>query len=205
MKILIAVPTFENIMPDTYKALWDLDKDGHETPFEFVRGYDCARARNVIAQKAIDIGCDAVLMVDNDVVVPVDALKNLVNTNEPVVLGYYAHRPADNLYDGKTCLCKLDGEYSYTHQFLDSEFEQLRSEGRNKIRIHGGGMGCALIRTEVFKKLSYPWYDWANYANGKVLSEDLYFCEMCNRNKIPIFADTRVNCGHMFRRIQEVK
>ena len=55
MKILIAVPTFETIYPDTYKSLWDLDKDGHEALFETVRGYDVATARNHIAQKALDL------------------------------------------------------------------------------------------------------------------------------------------------------
>ena len=30
MKILIAVPTFENIYPDTFKAIYDLDVSGHD-------------------------------------------------------------------------------------------------------------------------------------------------------------------------------
>ena len=46
MKILIAVPTFESIFPDTYKSIFDMDKGGHEVLWEFVRGYDCATARN---------------------------------------------------------------------------------------------------------------------------------------------------------------
>ena len=56
MKILVAVPTFETIYPDTYKSIWDMDKCGHEVLFEFVRGYDCGTARNHIAQKAIQHG-----------------------------------------------------------------------------------------------------------------------------------------------------
>ena len=48
MKILIAVPTYETIFPDTYKSIWDMDKCGHEVQFEFVRGYDVATARNNI-------------------------------------------------------------------------------------------------------------------------------------------------------------
>ena len=38
MKILIAVPTFENIYPDTFKSIYDLDKAGHDLGFEFVEG-----------------------------------------------------------------------------------------------------------------------------------------------------------------------
>ena len=78
MKILIAVPTFESIFPDTFKGIYDLDTTGHEVDFEFVRGYDCAKARNMIAGMAIDKGMDYVLMVDNDIVMPKDALQNLI-------------------------------------------------------------------------------------------------------------------------------
>ena len=37
MKILIAVPTYENIYPDTFKSIYDLDSGGHELYFESVR------------------------------------------------------------------------------------------------------------------------------------------------------------------------
>ena len=69
-KILIAVPTFENIYPDTFKSIYDLDKGDNEVIFNFVRGYDCATARNNIILEAKRIKADYVLMVDNDMVIP---------------------------------------------------------------------------------------------------------------------------------------
>ena len=63
MRILIAVPTFENIYPDTFKSIYDLDKCGHECLFEFVRGYDVAMARNKIASRSLDINADYVFIV----------------------------------------------------------------------------------------------------------------------------------------------
>lgn len=211
MKILIAVPTFENIYPDTYKSLWDLDKCGHEVLFEYVRGYDCATARNNIAQRALNLNVDYVLMVDNDVVLPENALKLLLEKAHEVNLGYYAHRDRDNVYKGNTCICKLkDAEGNdYYHFPLESEYsaaemQAMTKAGVAKIEVHGGGMGCALISTEVFRKTSYPWYDWVNYgdANRGMLSEDLYFCSLCRASKIPIYADVRVGCGHLFRHMQ---
>lgn len=211
MRILIAVPTFETIYPDTYKSIWDLDKGGHEVLFDSIRGYDVATARNKIAQRAIDLNVDYVLMVDNDITLPKDALKLLLEDARQVCLGYYAHRGDDNLYHGRTCLCRLkdkDGK-EYYHYPLDSEYtgEEMRSmkkSGERKIEIHGGGMGCALIRTEVFRKLAYPWYDWVNYgdANRGMLSEDLYFCSLCRNSGIPIYGDVRVGCGHLMRHVQ---
>ena len=211
MKILIAVPTFENIYPDTFKSIYDLDGGGHELTFEFVRGYDCATARNRIAQRSLDLGVDYVLMVDNDVVLPKDALINLLDDAKDVCLGYYAHRDTDNIYRGRTCVCKLrmpDGQlyfnYPLDSEYTASELTELRNNGTYKLQIHGGGMGCALIRTEVFREIDYPWYDWVNYrdSNRGMLSEDLYFCEQCKANQIRIYTDSRVACGHMLRHIQ---
>lgn len=211
MKILIAVPTFETIYPDTFKSIYDLDPAGHELAFEFVRGYDVATARNKIAQKALDMGMDYVLMVDNDVVLPKDALTHLTEDMKDVCLGYYAHRDTDNIYRGRTCVCKLRDAngVKYFNYPLDSEYtaeelKQAREAGQHKIRIHGGGMGCAFINVDVFRRVPYPWYDWVNYADDHsgMLSEDLFFCEGCRHKKIPIYTDSRVGCGHMLRRIQ---
>lgn len=214
MKILIAVPTFESIYPDTFKSIYDVDKCGHDVYFEFVRGYDCATARNKIAQKSLDMEVDYLLMVDNDVVIPHDAIENLTDDLKDVCLGYYAHRGTDNKYSGRTCVCKLydDNGGLYFNYPLESEYTaqeifEMRDKGDHKVQIHGGGMGCAFIRTEVFKKIPYPWYDWVNYRNEHrgMLSEDLYFCEGCKAKNIPIYTDTRVNCGHILRHIQYVE
>jgi len=211
MKILIAVPTFETIYPDTFQSIYNLDPGEHDLAFEFVRGYDCATARNRIAQIAQDRCADYVLMVDNDVVLPEDALLNLTDNLKDVCLGYYAHRDTDNLYRGRTCVCKLyqpDGRkyfnYPLESEYTAAELIDLKENGEYKVQIHGGGMGCAFIRTEVFRRVPYPWYDWVNYADKHrgMLSEDLYFCEKCKAAGIPIFTDSRVGCGHMLRHVQ---
>ena len=211
MKILIAVPTFETIYPDTYKSIFEVDRAGNEIVFDSVRGYDVATARNRIAQMALDLKTDYVLMVDNDVVLPKDALVNLLDDPKEISLGYYAHRNADNKYSGQTCICKLRDEhgnlyynYPLESEYTSAEMQALKESGSTKIQIHGGGMGCALIQTDVFKRTSYPWYDWVNYgdAHRGMLSEDLYFCELCRNSHYQIYADVRVACGHLFRHIQ---
>lgn len=213
MKILIAVPTFESIYPDTFKSIYDLETSGHDVSFEYVRGYDCATARNRIAQMALDKKTDYVLMVDNDVVLPKDALINLLENPVDVCLGYYAHRDSDNRYRGRSCLCKLYDDNGNKHfnyplesEYTADELKELKDNGQFRVQIHGGGMGCAFIKTDVFNRIKYPWYDWVNYANEHrgMLSEDLYFCEECRKRSIPIYADTRVNCGHILRHVQYV-
>ena len=210
-KILIAVPTFESIYPDTYKGIYELDPAGNELMFDFIRGYDCATARNNIVVTAQRRKADYVLMVDNDVILPKDALVNLLDDPRDVTLGYYAHRDNDNVYRGRTCICKLrqpDGDlyfdYPLESEYTAEEMLQMRDAGEYKVQIHGGGMGCALMKVEVFSRINYPWYDWVNYAddNRGMLSEDLYFCEQCKNIGLPIYTDTRVGCGHILRKVQ---
>lgn len=211
MKILIAVPTYENITPDTFKSIYGLDKCGHWCVFDYVRGYDVASARNMIAVQAQRECADYVFMVDNDVTLPGDALRNLLEIPVDVCLGFYAHRDGDNVYRGRTCICKLYDEHGNKHfnyplesEYTDAEVRALRECGVKRELVHGGGMGCALIKTDVFLKIDYPWYSWTHYTNGYCLGEDLNFCERCRTAGIPIYADPRVTCGHLLRHIQEV-
>ena len=209
MDILIAVPTFENIYPDTFKSIYDLDKGDNNVSFEFVRGYDCATARNHIVQMAINRDVDYVLMVDNDVVLPKDILSVMLDDAKDVCLGYYAHRDADNIYRGRVNVCrlydkqgKLQVNFPLESEYTAEEIKELRDKGEYKVQIKGGGMGCAFIKVSVLKRLQYPWYDWVNYKNRGMLSEDLYFCTQCKKANIPIFTDTRAYCGHLLRHIQ---
>lgn len=209
MNILIAVPTYENIYPDTFKSIYQLDKGGHECDFDFVRGYDVANARNRIGQITVDSGYDYCLMVDNDEVIPKDALVNLLDSqeNEPVptmVVGYCLSRPtgATNT-NGRTTAFKFGGKnYVVEDAYTGSELDQLCSKGVFKLQIRGSGLGCALIHRSVFERMSYPWFKWVLYSNKTQLSEDLYFCEKFREIGTPLFVDTRVKCGHLMRHVE---
>ena len=212
MKILIAVPTYENITPDTFKSIYGLDRGGNHCVFDFIRGYDVATARNRIGSQTIAENADYVLMVDNDIILPSDALVNLLSHGKDVVLGYYARRNSNNEYTGRSCLAKLydsNGQAYYDYPvescYTADELNSLSESGEHLIEVHGGGLGCALIKADVFTKTKWPWFKWVIYEDGHgTLSEDLYFCEKIRTAGIPIYSDTRVSCGHLFRHIQNM-
>lgn len=199
MRILLAVPTFENIQPDTFKSLWDMDKCGHEVEFETVRGYDCAMARNLIAKMAIDRQADYVLMVDSDVVVPTDILRNLLEEPVDVCFGYCPRR-SDHSFSTMYKLFRENGKANVS--FFDGyTMQELRESKTNRIQVLGGGTACVLIRTSVFPRLKTPWFDWVNSPDGATVSEDLFFCNRLKTAGIPIYVDTRAACGHNLRTI----
>lgn len=207
-RILIAVPTYENIYPDTFKSIYHIDKGDHEVEFDFFRGYDVANARNQIARATVDRGFDFVLMVDNDEVLPKDTITCLMEDqlSEPkfsMVVGYCLSRPCGTANtSGRTTAFKFGGrDYIVEDAYTDKELKDLRSKGRHKLQIRGSGLGCALIHRSVFEKMSYPYFKWITYNSGSQLSEDLFFCEKFKEIGIPIFVDTRVSCGHMMRHV----
>lgn len=162
--------------------------------FDYCKGYDCATARNKIAQEAIDGGFDYVLMVDSDIILPQDTIDFLIQDAPDICVGVY---PRKNTNCGQTELFKFS-EKDYLDRFTFDDLSQYADYDR--IMVKGSGMGCALIKTEVFSRLPYPWFRYVQYNNGDVLSEDLFFCDVARKNGLNILADMRVKCGHLVRR-----
>lgn len=191
MKILIAVPTFENIQPEVFKAIYEL-KSEHELHFDFVKGYDCATARNNIAKITLANGYDYVLMVDSDTLIPPDALNLMLDPPVDIVLGVC---PRKNTKDGKSAIIKL-GSQSYHDSYYYSELPE------NRIQVKGGGFACALIKASVFSQIDFPFFQYVNNADYSTLSEDYYFCQQAAMYGIDIWMDPRVRCGHLARYYQ---
>lgn len=191
MDVLIAVPTFENIAPECFKAIYNLK--GDNLSFDYVRGYDCAKARNEIVKKALDGGFDYVLMVDSDVVIPEDTLEKLMDPPTDICFGVYPRKNCP----GETELFK-DGTFDFKNRYSVAELNKI---GSDRIQIKGGGFGCALIKTSVFREINYPWFEFLSYENNTFLSEDLNFCLKASV-RYQLMVDLRVKCGHITKYVQ---
>lgn len=191
MNILVAVPTFESILPETFKSIYELEvPEGCFVHFNFVRGYDCAKARNIIAKKALEF--DYVLMVDSDIVVPSNALISMLSRNVDICLGVY---PRKNTINGQTEVFKLD-QYNFIDVYT---YDELTNDC---VEVRGGGLGCALIKSDVFNHISYPYFKYITYDNGASLSEDNYFCHNASLSEYKIYVDMSVKSGHVTKSIQ---
>lgn len=213
MRILIEVPTYDGrISQATSQSLWRLDRCGHDVDYKPRQGYGCAMARNRIAADALNAHYDYVLMVDNDIELPQDALKHLLEHDRLFVMGYYLNRYAR----GKQKYTTLYRDGAGWEMFAADELKTLRERGETLVRVKGGGMGCALIDVDVFRMVPFPWFEWTDGDRTELDKPDVYECydafqsggediNFCNRATnfgIPIYADTRVACGHEFREVK---
>ena len=190
-KILIAVPTFETILPDTFKSIYGLSKpDDCCTQFDFIKGYDCAKARCAIAKEALEYNFDYVLMVDSDIILPSNALCSLLSRDVDICLGFY---PRKNTVTGQSEVFKL-GQHDFVDVYHYSEIPENEC-----FEVKGGGLGCALIRADIFGTLPYPYFRYVVYNNDSCLSEDNYFCSIAYTAGYKIYADSAVRCGHSTR------
>ena len=162
--------------------------------FDFVRGYDCARARNIICNKAIKNNYDYVLMVDSDIILPTYTLVKMLDDPKPVCLGCY---PRKNTKKEVFEIFKL-GQQDYVKTFNYSEITSLTG----KIEVKGGGFGCGMIDVRILNDLPHPFFKYVEYESGATLSEDLYFCSNANKHGYQVYAETDVICGHSIRGFQ---
>jgi len=197
IRVLIAVPTFENIHPETFAAIYNMDipKDV-TTDFRYVKGYDCAMTRNKIAQMAIDGEYDYLFTIDSDVIVPKDALYNLLERKPNVVFGAY---PRKNDPTRTEIFDVRQSEYSNKARWT---VDALRKFKGNRVEIRGGGAGCCLIKTSILKEVGYPQFLYVIYnQEHSFLSEDLYFCTKVRDLNYKLYVDTRVICKHIGQKI----
>ena len=192
MKILVAVPTFENIQPEVFKAIYNLDPCGHDVHFDYVRGHDCAIARNEIGKLTIADHYDYVLMVDSDTMIPTDTLRLMLDPPVDICLGVC---PRKNTKDGKSAMIKLDSDGYYCSYY----YNELPEE---RTKVKGGGFACALVKASVFNHLDYPWFQYVTNSDWSTFGEDFYFCQNARAWGLDVWMDPRVKCGHLARYYQ---
>lgn len=160
----------------------------------YPRGYDIDRARNFMAQWALDEKCDYLFMVDSDIILPQDAISNLLQHRAMVCLGWYA-RTTDESFTN------VVRKATAGHGDCFSVKELASMDGT--IEVKAGGMGCALVSTDVFGRIKFPWFE---YTDGPAaMSEDYSFCKKCWEAGIGVLLDARVGCGHIKERVLEAR
>ena len=151
-------------------------------------------ARNFMAEEAIREKCEFLFFVDEDVTMPPHTLRQMLtrmswNPSISVLSGIYCHKqtpPQPMIFRG-------NGAGPYWDWHIGEVFQ-----------ISGCGMGCCLIRTDVFSKIEKPWFktvdDASKYLDGQnslvQYTEDLWFLEKVNNANLEIWADGGILCEH---------
>lgn len=192
-KVLVAFPAKFDLDADAAIAAANLERCGNELTYAHSDGkgvYGAAQARIRVAEKALDGGFDYLFTIDADTIVPIDALSKLMEPPEPIVLGVYPYKNDTG-----------DCPFFMPFKINDSDRWPLNDVPDGRFEVKAAGLGCALISTDVFKKLPKPWFHWDERPSGHHTGEDIWFCEAAKKAGYKIVADGRVKCKHVGRKI----
>lgn len=164
------------------KCTWEI---GRHNPFPG------EKMRNVVAQyqrarqMALEGGYDALLTVEDDMVIPTDAVEKLYATDAPVVYGVYMLR------HGVPTLSAWRYENNRSLGMSLSLYPQeiKAARARGWVEVCGVGWGCTLIRRNVLERLTV-------HGNDEHDAGDLAFGMDCVRAGIKQIARFDVPCGH---------
>jgi len=149
-------------------------------------------AREIIADKAVEVGAKFLWFVDDDTIPPPNTVRRLIYVleNHPTIKvcgGVYVTKsdpPQPVIFRGK-------GLGSFWKWKVGDVFE-----------VTGMGAGCMMINCEVFKHLPKPWFGWEETNSftpdvpSTLVSEDISFCDKVRAAGFKVFAHGGVLCDH---------
>lgn len=135
---------------------------------------------------ALEAGATELLLLSADQTVPVDVLARFRAHNKPIVAALTASRSQAN----HPWLL-----YEYT---IDGRFIQVEPNGGLQ-RVGYAGPGCMLVKAEVFKQLTPPWFYTTASSDGcdVLVTNDFHFAEDCAKAGIEMYCDTSVVSDHL--------
>lgn len=184
-KVMIAVPTGEFARrADFYDYFNAIDKP-EGTMLTFAHGQSPAKNRNIMIRTALEHKATHILFIDDDVLLPPSGLKQLLAHDLDIVSGLYLLRNYPHLpvmfeewFD--------DGRCRYA--FLDKNTSGLKE-------VVNIGLGCVLIKMDVFRAMSDPWIT-IGQIDQEGWSDDVHFFNKAREAGFRMYVDTDVRCGH---------
>jgi 2-polyprenyl-3-methyl-5-hydroxy-6-metoxy-1,4-benzoquinol methylase len=150
------------------------------------------KSRNYLIQKVMSRDLpDFIFFLDSDNVLSVEDFDKLVKTMEEedadVVSGLYFSKQRPYL--------------PVVREFKFGGFWNIEVLPKNKVvKVDGVGTGVCLIRPRVFRRLSFPWFQFSYERWGYKdiqLSEDLFWCRNMMREGMKVLCDTNVVSNHI--------
>ena len=146
------------------------------------------RARNKIVEDFLSSDATHLFCIDSDVVIPNHTLDMLVEADKDIITGIYFQKTEPHL---PLIMAKGKLPKGPVHHFI------LEWPQDVIFPIDSGGLGCCLLKKEVFEKVKSPWFEWEEGKAG----EDIGFFLKTKKAGIDIFCHPHVLCGHVTSRV----
>ncbi len=204
IKIMLAVPSIGYVFSEAVHSLmefsFDCGKMEASGKYTFILAMIprmlVQQARETAATQALELGCDYLFMVDDDMVLPRNLLERLLSHDKDVVGVVAFERRGDhnpNIYV-MTSMEEDDkgrgviGTFKYSN--IISFHEDADDNGL--VEADAIGFGCVLISRKVLEAIEPPYF-----LCQFNLGEDIFFCWQAKEKGFEVFMDCEWALGHV--------
>ena len=190
--VMVYTPVLR-LEPETVKAIFNLEWEGplsllfqrdnpsgdaHEDVL-----HQYKRARELFLKGPYD----AMMVIESDIIMPVDTLQKLAALDVDCAYGIYRFRKSNviNAYERYPGNPRNEGESLSLHP--DKLAAAMKN---NQIRISGGGLGCVLIKRHVLEQIDFRMEPKGAFC-------DTYFNRDVMHAGMMQVADLTILCGHI--------
>ena len=185
IKLAILVPTRDMVHTHFAYSLTQLVKTTSEVGIDTYLYFDSStillNQREKLIDEAIKMEADYVLWLDSDMMFPSNVVLKLLAHNKDIVACNYMKRSLPMKTVAYTDLNDWDSWVPMEPQ------EEL-------VKVKGIGMGCILMKTDVFKKLEKPYFEFRFKEDTKDwFGEDFILQDKIQKVGYEIFVDTMLS------------
>jgi len=185
IKLAILVPTRDMVHTHFAYSLTQLVKTTSEVGIDTYLYFDSStillNQREKLIDEAIKMEADYVLWLDSDMMFPSNVVLKLLAHNKDIVACNYMKRSLPMKTVAYTDLNDWDSWVPMEPQ------EEL-------VKVKGIGMGCILMKTEVFRKLEKPYFEFRFKEDTKDwFGEDFILQDKIQKVGYEIFVDTMLS------------
>jgi hypothetical protein len=191
VRILIAVPTFGHHDSRFSTLLFQLAKL-RGTDISMVRRSMPDKARNALAQVAIENGHDFIFFLDDDMVITqmsppkmLDLLIQEMEANPSIdIMGVRAYRRMPPFFP---CAFAENSEGKY---------DPIDTVKQGKIDVDAIHCAATIVRTSLFTRMSKPWFEFLT-VGGNEFGEDISFTRKVKQARYRVVCHTDYEAGHI--------
>lgn len=146
-------------------------------------------AREALADHALKDGMDYILMIDDDMICPIDLFERLYAHNVDIVAPLAFTRNAPHyavIYQ-----CEKGWSPGAKVEYFMNHYVRNYPEN-TLVRCDAVGFGAALIKTSVLRKMKKPYF-MSTCGTG----EDVLFCYNAGKTGAKVYMDTATKLGHL--------
>lgn len=192
-KIAVCVPVRENVSTEFLGSFLNLifsNMKKYDLIVSFSELFPIDAARNDLVERALKYDPDYIFFVDSDMILPDNIIDYLIGMNKDISSALYfmrapPYKPIANI-------------------MKDKMFCIINSVPLNQIiEVDSVGLGCCLVKREVFEKIKEKNEKIFNTVEQKIndktqlLSEDTFFCLKAKESGYKIFLNTGLICKHI--------